>query len=153
MLDAQLLLSNAQTLHSTTAASTNIIDLLTLRDIGVGNMIEVNVVVTEAAVSAGGATLQVVLQTSPTAGGAGTYYDIMMTAVMAVADLPVGRSLFKSPLPRLYQNNEQSHGQPQYLRLNYVIGTSTFSALAVTAYLSAGLDRESYFTYPNNYTV
>lgn len=153
MLDAELLLSNQQTLHSTTAPSTNIIDLLVGRDVGTGNALEVNCVVTEAAVSGGGATLQVVLQGSVTAGGGGTYYDIMMTAVMAVADLTVGRYLFKSPVPRLFQNNMQSHGQPQYLRLNYVIGTSTFSALAVTAYIAADMDRDAYYTYHNNYTT
>jgi len=154
MLDAQWgLFSNAQALHSTTVASTNVLDMLIARDIGVGNTQEINIYVTEAAVSAGGATLQCVLQTSPTAGGGGTFYDVLLSPVMAVADLTLGSHIFQVPLPRLWQPNEKSHGMPQYLRMNYVIGTSTFSALAVTAYLASDLDRQAYFTYPRNYSA
>src|ERR1043165_1395584 len=108
MQDALLIFSSAQTLHSTTVASTSVLDLLTPRDIGVGNTVEINVYVSEAAVSAAGATLQVALQGSPTAGGAGTYYDIMLSPVMAVADLTLGSHIFQLALPRMYQPNLRS---------------------------------------------
>ncbi len=143
------LFSNAQAL-TTTAASTNVLDMLTTRDIGVGNMLELNVIVPTALT--GGTSLQIVLQGSATAGGAGTYYDILLSPVIVAAVLTKGAQLFQCPVPRLYTPNMQAIGMPQYLRLNYVI-VGTFGAGTITSYISAAPDRGAYYTYPRNYTT
>lgn len=156
MQDSLLIFSSAQAITAT-APSTNVLDMLTLRDEGVGNMIEINVYVSTLFTTSNAATLQIALQGSFTAGGGGTYYDILLSPVIAVAALTLGAHLFAVPLPRLYQPNAQAvntpPAPPQYLRLNYTVGTGVFTAGALNAWLSADMDRQAYYNYKNNYTV
>jgi hypothetical protein len=151
MLDAQLIFSSAQPITAS-APSTNVIDMLVARDIGVGNMLEINVYTTTLFVGVG-ATMQIVLQGSNVAGGAGAYNDILMTAVIATAALIAGQHLFAVPLPRLWQPNQQAQGMPRYIRLNYVVAGGPFTGGALNAWLAADLDRNAYYNYPKNYVA
>lgn len=149
MLDSELIFSSAQTVGST-AVSTNVLDFLAPRDIGVGNMLELNIEVNTLFVTAGAATLQAVFQGSVDNTN---FYDIVLSPVVAVAALTAGSRILQQPVPRCFQPNMRAIGMPQYFRLNYVVGTSTFSAGKLDAWLTADMDREAYYTYPRAYTA
>ena len=150
-LDALVQLSNAQAITST-AASTSIYDVTGAGSGNAPNMIggitstgaaligfdigdgdgfaipEVHCNVTTAFVSGGGATLQILLQAAPDNGSnaPGTYVTIFESAVLTVAQLTAGaRVQFQIPEvpPTTF-----GEAQPRFYRLDYVVGTSTFSA-------------------------
>lgn len=174
-LDSLIQLSTAQAITATAASTaiydvtgagsgnaTNMIGGVTSSgnaligfDIGAGDgfaIPEVYVDVSTTFVSAGGATLTLVLQAAPDNGSnaPGTYVTIYQSAVLTVAQLtsaasfqfqvpPIPASIFGEAMPRFY-------------RLNYVVATSTFSAGALNANIvlnpSNGTKLQN---YPSNY--
>lgn len=138
ILDYQNMFDQALAITST-AVSTNVIDLGTYRDLGVGDdpTIEVLAQVVTTFVSAGGATLQIQFQGSRDNS---TYTTMAESRAYAVADLTQGAFLLPIGIPR------PSGAQliPRYYRLNYIVGTSTFSAGALTTGLV--LDRSDNMT-------
>jgi hypothetical protein len=136
-VDSQLMFSDAQAL-TTTAVSTNIIDLSTDRNIGKG---EPMAIVLTFGVDSGGTspTLQVVLQTDNDVAF-GSLTTIASSAV--VLDAVAGDSIV---LPIGYTNE-------RYLRLSYVTGGTTPTA-TVDAYLQPMSMIDGKDDLPNGYTI
>lgn len=131
-----------------TRASTNVIDFLTARDVGVNMDLDAHVFITSAFLAAGAATLQISYQTS---SDNVTFVDVLFSPVYAKAALVVGASIFRYPVP-LNQLNDT--GQPnQYHRLNYIVTTGPFTAGAVISYISGDHDRNNTPIYGPNYSV
>jgi hypothetical protein len=107
ILDRQILFSSAQAVTAT-AASTDVIDLGSVRDIGAGEPSAVLVQVTEAFDNL--TSLGVTLQTSTTENFAS---PVQLTAgTIALADLTVGRKFSIGPIPG---------GVLRYLRLYFTV--------------------------------
>lgn len=136
-VDSQLMFSDAQAL-TTTAVSTNIIDLSVDRNIGKG---EPMAIVLTFGVDSGGTspTLQVVLQTDNDVAF-GSLTTIASSAV--VLDAVAGDSIV---LPIGYSNE-------RYLRLSYVTGGTTPTA-TVDAYLQPMSMIDGKDDLPNGYTI
>src|SRR5438105_631674 len=144
-----------------TQASTNVIDLhgtglipvlanlQGARDIGIGDdpALKLLVQVTAAFVSAGGATLQVALQGAPDNGSAvaGTFVTLWTSPAYTIAQLVAGARLYDMDMPR----PPDGVVIPRFLRMAWIIGTSTMSAGTVQSYIV--LDRpDQYYSSTNN---
>lgn len=154
LTDASLQFSTLQAITST-AASTNIADLTGKAqgvDWGVAmTHLQFAIYVGTAFVTGGGATLQVQVQGAPDngSGAPGTYTTITETDALAASVLTANA---KIPIDLTHR----AAGQVLYrfLRLNYVVGTSTFSAGTLSALLV--IDRDDWdpmALYPNGYVV
>lgn len=135
ILDKLLQFDPNPTLITVTAASTNTLDMLNAREMGVGasqdQMMHVLVTVIAALVAAGAATLQVQLQASVD----NVAWTIeAQTDAIPKANLGVG-ALVRLPMGRM---QPQSAGVPRYYRLNYVVGTGPFTGGSVEADLVVG---------------
>ncbi len=130
-----LLLFDSAALVTSTAVSTNIVDLVNARDIGVGDdpAMKIMVLVTTAITTTNSATLTVSAQGSTDNSTWSTYAS---SPAYAAATLVAGTRLFDIDWPR----PAAGLATPRYLRLNYTVGTGIFSAGAVTAALV--LDRD-----------
>lgn len=148
ILDSQLCFSNAQALNSTTAASTNIIDLLNPRDMGVGDnpALKLAIYVTTAFVLASSTpSLTIQFQGAPDSSGSpGSYVTYAESRAYAASDMTIGAKLFPIDLP--HRDPTLTATFPRFYRLNYVIATSTFSAGALSAYIV--IDRQDSSQYP-----
>lgn len=148
--DAQLQFSASQAITAT-AVSTNVIDLGVAQDLGIAISphLQLAIYATAAFVSAGGATLQIQLQSS---ADNSTFYTLSQTDVFAVATLPINT---KIPMDLVRRSPVQSTVAlfPRYLQLNYVVGTSTFSAGKLSAYLVIDRHDNDIEQYKNGYTV
>lgn len=122
-------------------------------DIGVGDGAAIPtlfMLVTEAFVSGGGATLQVQIQAAIDDGtnDPDTYTTIVETGTFTAAQLVAGATL-RLPIPPITIGEEL----PRFYRVNYVVGTSTFSAGEVTSVIllnpPAGFGGT---LYPSNFT-
>jgi len=134
IIDGLLLFDSAAAVTST-AASTNIVDLVNARDIGVGDdpAMKVMVLVTTAITTTNSATLTVSAQGSTDNSTWSTYVS---SPAYAAAALVAGARLFDIDWPR----PAAGLATPRYIRLYYTVGTGIFSAGAVTAALV--LDRD-----------
>lgn len=126
-------------------------------DIGAGDGIaipEVFWTVPTAFVSAGGATMQIQLQAAPDNGSnsPGTYQTITQTSTFTAGQLSantVGQFQVPSVAP-----NWIGEALPRFYRLNFVVGTSTFSAGAITASLVLNPSQATKLQgYPGNYVA
>lgn len=158
MIDQTLLfdgtLPNTGIAVTATRVSTNVIDVLTARDIAAGNDITLNVLVTTAFTTTNSATLQVQFETCATAGG--SYVALQLSPVYAASNLIAGSMLAKYVLAPNQLNNGTTGiiaAPGEFLRLTYTVGTGVFSAGAVMAWLTATPDQTRYYTYPKNYTA
>jgi hypothetical protein len=136
-----------------TAPSTNIIDLLNPRDLGIGDdpALKLAIYITTAFVSAGGATLVAQFQGAPDNGSGtpGTYVTYAESRAYAVADLGLGNKLLPIDVP--HRDPSLVVTFPRFYRLNYVVAVSTFSAGAVVAGIV--LDRQDSAQYPAGLTI
>lgn len=125
-------------------------------DIGAGEGVAVPylvMVVTTAFVSAGGATMQVTLQSAPDNGSnvAGTYTVLYTSAVFTVANLALGETLVV-PVPPRPLSGQPGTALPRFYQVVYTVATSTFSAGKVTTGLLLNPPTSLTGTlYPNNY--
>jgi hypothetical protein len=118
-LDRQILFSNAQAITAS-AASTDVVDLGSSRDVGAGEPVMVLVQVTQAFDNL--TSLTVALQTSATENFAS---PVQLTAqTLALASLTAGARFAIGPVPR---------GVLRYLRLYYTVTGSTPTAGKITA--------------------
>ena|SRR3972149_5112169 len=125
LIDRNLVLSDAQVVAST-EDSDNIIDLAVANpNIGKGKGTSLICDVSVAFVSAGGATLVVELVQCDTVGGS---YTVLLRSIagLVAADLVKGYRIFSVGFP----NNVQ-----QFVKLVYTVGTSTFSAGKINAFI------------------
>lgn len=131
-----------------TQTSTNVLDLLNGRDLGVDTRLELLIQVMTT--FAGGTSLQVNLQGAPNSAGVpGTYVTMWTTGAIAEADLVAGRYISNIELPRIWlptpQDPSAAMGLPRFLRLQYVtVGTHNAGAI----YAGIVLDRQNYINYP-----
>lgn len=114
----------AGTAITSTADSTNKIDLLNARDIGVGDdpsvLLEVRAL--EAFTAAGSATLTIALQMS---ADDSTYYTVAQTGAIPKASLIVGRA-WQIAVP--VRPVELGDTVPRYMKLVYTVATGPFTA-------------------------
>lgn len=143
ILDSSLQFSAAQQLL-TNAASDNIVDLLNARDLGVGDGPAVQVIasVNTAFATTNSGTLQVQFQGSTDSSTWTTYVE---TPAMAAGGLTAGARIAAFDVP----HRTPGAALPRYYRLNYVVGTGTFTAGKVDAWL--GIGRSDLPLYAKNY--
>lgn len=134
-----------------TRQSTNIIDLLTSRDIGAGDEVEFHVLVTQNFATL--TSLQIQLQLAITSGG--TYRTILETDAIPVANLLAGTEFkYKVPMYQLMELPSANNGLPyQFMALNYVVAGSNATTGAVFAYLTGGGDQPTTVQYPRGFTI
>lgn len=137
---------------TTTRVSTNVLDMLTGRDIGVDSIIGLHVLVTTAFTVL--TSLQIDVEVGATAGG--TYFALAPSPIIPVAQLIIGAPLFRYAMP-LNQILNATAGvlktPGQFIRLNYtVVGTAETTG-AVFSYMTPNMDRQQYWSYPENYVT
>jgi hypothetical protein len=131
-----------------TQQSTNVIDLVNPRDIGIGDNPAVKLLCVVKTAFAGGTSLQVQFQGAPDngAGAPGTYLTYAESAAIAEAELLAGRYLLPIDVPR----PPPGAPLPRFLRLQYV-SAGTHGAGGIHAALV--LDRQDQVGYPAGMTV
>lgn len=131
---------------TSTATSTNVIDLVNARDLGVGDdpAMKLAVIVTETFLSAGATTLQIQVQGSTD----NSSYTVMAeSAAIGKASLVQGANVFPIHLPSI----APGQALPRYLRLNYVVATGPFTDGQLSAMLV--LDNQRERAYPPGITI
>jgi hypothetical protein len=157
ILDALLMFdTNTGVAITTTRDSTNELDMKEQRDMGVGdNVLDVLVTITEAFTAAGAATLVVEIKGAKNNGGVpGTYYTLASSAAIAVAQLTLGRDIFRTPLP--YWSIEASADPlnvPRFYKLTYTVATGPMTAGKVAAFLMDHKGRNANRAYPSGIPV
>lgn len=127
ILDKDLAFSEAQTIPTGAATpSTNIVDLGAVRDIGVGETMELVVYLTSALVGAG--TVAVIVETDDNASFSSA--TTAMTIGTFAAASAAGTKLFAKLQPEAIVE--------RYMRVKYTAGTLTGGA--VSCYLAHGVD-------------
>lgn len=131
-------------------ASTNVVDLVNARDMGIGKELALVISGTATFGSAGGtATLQIAAQYS---ADNNTYVDAALSPVMSITELNalVGQPwFFPIAWPRPKKASELDAWK--YIRLYFTVGTQNFNAGGIQAYLNIG--REDQVYYPRNFAV
>lgn len=141
LLDAQLQFSAAQALTAD-AASTNVIDLSSARQIGLGEAIGVLLCVIVAAdFTTGDETYAFQIQTDDNSSFSSA--TTLSTTTLTAAVLTLGSRHF-IPLPRA--------GIERYLRLNYDVG-GTSPTLTVSAWLQPADMVDGQVVYPDAITI
>lgn len=135
ILDKELMFSEAQAI-TTTAASTNVIDLGADHNLG-GKVIELFVTTDAAFQSTTTSTLTVALQTDSTSA--------FSSATALFTSAAINKSALTSNTMQV--RVAVPHTTERYLRLNYTVGGADFTAGAVTAGLV--LDVENRRDYPD----
>lgn len=141
-VDAQQLLSDAQALTAT-VVSTNIIDLGSDRDIGIGEPLSVVVNVDVAAdATTGDETYQFDLQTDDNSGFSSA--TVLLSRVIGRTLLTAG-SRHVIPVPA-------DKSAERFLRLNYVLGGTT-PTITVTSHLQPSNALQAEGVYPDDITI
>ncbi len=129
-LDSKLILAEAQAVTSS-AASTNVLDLQTDRDIGVGKEAWVVIQVDEAATATGNATVTFALETD-SASNFATKETLYQSAAIGKASLVPGyRLAFRIP-----------RGTKRYNRLYFTVATGPLTAGKFTAFVTCDVPSE-----------
>lgn len=128
--------------------STNVLDMLANRDVGIFPGLAVSFDIVQAFTAAGAATLVIDYQTS---ADNATFVTIFSSPAYPVANLTVGANIFRVDVPRM---NYPDIGTPnRYHRLNYTVATGPMTAGAVVAYLGPSQDIRGFTVYPRNYNT
>lgn len=161
MIDAQYILDGTLnsgggvtgTAITVTRDSTNVIDLLAARDVGVDAELGIHMMVTEAFTAAGAATLQIELETS---ADNITYYSLLSSEAYPKAQLIIGAPVFRYAVPLNQLLNATAgvlKAPGRYLKLVYTVATGPMTAGKVFAWLGPNEDRNQFTVYPGNYTA
>src|SRR6188508_2976972 len=139
---------SADTPTTGTQQSTNVIDLVNARDMGIGDDPAIKLLCVVKTTFTGGTSLQVQFQGAPDAGGGtpGTYLTYAESAAVLEADLVAGRYLLPIDVPR----PPPGAPLPRFLRLQYV-SAGTHSTGQIVGFLA--LDRHDRVIYPAGSTV
>ena len=131
-----------------TQQSTNVIDLVNARDMGIGDDPALKLLCVVKTAFTGGTSLQVQFQGAPDNGSGvpGTYLTYAESAAVLEADLLAGRYLLPMDIPR----PPPGAPLPRFYRLQYV-SAGTHSTGGV--YAALVLDRADYVGYPPGITV
>jgi hypothetical protein len=135
-----------------TRVSSNVLDLLTARDLGADEPLGIHVLVTQTFATL--TSLTVDLEVCATAGG--SFLNILSSPVLPVAQLIAGQEIFRYSLPPNQLLNAAAgvlNAPGQFIRLNYTVAGSNATAGAVFAYLNPRPDRQVFTAYPRNYTA
>ena len=146
IIDKLLRMSWAQAL-TTSAPSTDVIDLGVARDLGVGNdapTINVVVDVGTAFASTGASTLTIALQGSTDNA---SFTVMEQSPAIAKASLTAGARLVRWSLP----GRVAGQSMPRYIRMNYTVATADFTNGTLNAFLT--LDRQDNSAYPAGITI
>lgn len=154
MIDANLQFSNNQLATGFTAVSTNVVDMLVARDIGVASPLMCGVFVTTAFTSGGAGTLQISWQGSVDNV---TFFDLLFSPVFALSSLILFRDgLWKFAIPPKDPNLVGADNLPRparYYRLNYINATAVFTAGAVNSFITSWQDMDQFTGYARGYTI
>lgn len=146
-MDGLLLFDSAAaiTASATTVASTNVIDLVNARDMGIGDpALKIRVQPTVAFATTNSATLSVQVQGS-------TDNTTFTTMVSSVAGLTGGNLQTTDAIDLFLPRIGPDQALPRYLRLLYTVATGVFSLGSVTSFIV--LDRQDYINYPAGINV
>ncbi|MFZ0945692.1 MAG: Bbp16 family capsid cement protein [Syntrophobacteraceae bacterium] len=129
---------------SGTQQSANIIDVSQLassakgygRDIGIGDDLELVVVVTTNFAGTG-ATMQVQLQYAPDGGSGspGSFVTVAESIAYAVGVLLAGTELMRIKLPPMTPSPATGSAMMKYIAMNYNVGTANMTAGAIAAFI------------------
>jgi hypothetical protein len=130
-----------------TQQSTNTIDLLNARDLGIGDDPALKLLIECITTFTVGTSLDIQLQGSPD----NTTWTVMWdSGVILEASLVAGVYLANVDLPRIVRPTPlaptAAQALPRYLRLNYVNGAGTHTTGSIAGYLV--LDRMDQISYP-----
>lgn len=159
ILDKSLQFDPSGTAITSTAASTNIIDLLNPRDMAIngdGPDLQIVVTIIAALLAAGAATLQIQLQAAPDngSGSPGSYVTLVQTDAIPKANLTLGQQI-KVPLPPVAAAPQfgTNPALPRFYRLNYVVATGPFTAGSIEADLVVNPQSSNPPNYPAGFSV
>lgn len=149
IIDGALLFDSAHAITASagTEASTNVIDLLNARDMGIGDTPALKLLVQTIAAftTTNAGVLTAALQGSTD----NTTYTTMIQsqAALTPGNLTAGQRILDVDIPR------PAPGQalPRYLRMLYTVGVGVFSAGSVTAAIL--LDRQDNVYYPQGVNI
>lgn len=126
---------------TTTAASTDIIDLGAARDMGNGEPLELVILVTQNVTAAGAATVTFALETDDNAGFSSPVV-LANSGAIGKALLTAGAEVLRVKVPL---------DAERYLRTNYTVATGPLTAGTFTAFLAH--DRQASRAYASGFTV
>ena len=133
-----------------TQQSTNVIDLVNARDLGIGDDPAIKLLVQVMTTFTGGTSLDVQLQGAPDngSGSPGAYTTMWDSTAIVEANLLQGTYIANVDLPRIFGPTPLKPGiqvLPRFLRLQWVsVGTHGAGAL----FGALVLDREDQISYP-----
>lgn len=154
ILDSNLCFDPAGSALTTTRASTNIIDLVNARDIGIGHEgVPLNIFVLPTTDFTTGTSAQVQFQGAPDNGSGlpGTYVTYAETPAIVLADWILGGFAFPVTVPRAPRTIDAlTTTRPRFLRLNYVV-VGTMAVGTLQAYML--LNRDDVVYYPSGFST
>ncbi len=124
-----------------TAASTDIIDLGAVRDIGNGEPLELVILVTETVTASGAATVTFTLETDDNSGFSSVAV-LASSGAIGKAALTAGTEVLRVKVPL---------DAERYLRTNYTVATGPLTAGKFTAFLAH--DRQAAKAYASGFIV
>jgi hypothetical protein len=134
-----------------TQQSTNVLDLLNARDLGIGDDPSLELLIQIMTTFTGGTSLEVQLQGAPDngSGAPGSYTTMWDSTAIAEASLLAGRYISNITVPRVLLPTptgvSAAQALPRFLRLQYItVGTHGAGAL----FGAIVLDRQDYVAYP-----
>jgi len=135
LIDNLLTLSLSQAI-TTTAVSTNVIDIGVGRDLGIGDNPTLDINAQVVVAFTGGTSIQASWQGSTDNS---TFVDMAFGPVVALANLVVGAQLLPFPVPMMQPGLTSMY---RYYRVNYVVvGTMTAGAVTTTLILDRQASR------------
>ncbi len=139
---------------TTTRQSTNVLDMLAVRDVGADEPLGIHVLCMAAFTSTLSATLTVSFEVCDTAGG--SYLTLLQTPPIPKAQLIAGEEIFRVALPVNQVLNATAGilAQPgRFIALRYTVATGPMDLGTVMAWINPRPDRNAFYAVPAAYSV